>query len=445
MKKFAGLVSISVIVAILGACGSNGGSNNGGNGGEQASSSSGSASKVKLTMVESLSSPKRTEFLKQEISAFEAQNPGITVELITPPLESADNKINQMLSTKQDMDVLEVRDITVKQYVNNGYLEDLDSYTAQWPDFSTLTKNALTMAKDIDNKAYYIPYGIYQRQLFYRKDIFDEKGLTPPKTWEELYETGKKLTDPAQNKYGYAFRGGSGADQYITQIVQDYNGSNVNPNDSVFNKDGSNIFSTPGAVEALELYRKIYKEISPPDSASWAFAEQVQGFTSGTAAMLIQDPDTIDTVKSSLEEGQWATAPLPTGPDGVSHFVLGSAGWGMTSYSKHKDEAWKLISFLSSPEENLKFAKTSGVIPIHTTASNDEYFKTGAYAPYIEMGQQPDKYVGVKPFTNYKGYATYRQDGTDKGQAFLLGRTSAADLAKQFSDFWDNEKKNAGQ
>jgi len=440
MKKISSLVTIPLIVTALGACGNN----NGDNGDSGAASDGGSGKKVKLTMVESLSSPQRTDFLKQEISAFEAQNPGITVELITPPLESADNKINQMLSTKQDMDVLEVRDITVKQYVNNNYLENLDSYAAQWPDFATLTKNALTMAKDIDNKAYYIPYGIYQRELFYRKDLFDAQGLTPPKTWDELYETGKKLTDPSQNKYGYAFRGGSGADQYMSMIVQDYNGSNVNPNDSVFNNDGKNIFSTPGAVDALKMYQKIYKEISPPDSANWAFSEQVQGFTSGTVAMLIQDPDTIGTVQSSLQDGQWATAPLPTGPDGVSHFPLGSAGWGMTSYSKHKDEAWKLISFLSSPEENIKFAKTTGIIPIHTTASDDEFFKSGPYAPYIEMGKEPNKYVGVKPFTNYKGYATFRQDAVDKGQAFLLGQTSAEDLAKVFSDCWDNEKKNAG-
>jgi multiple sugar transport system substrate-binding protein len=434
LTKVASLVSIPVMASMLAACGGNGGSEGG------ASGESSGQPKVKLTMIESLSSPKRTEFLKQAIGEFEAQNPGITVELITPPLESADSKINQMFSAKQTLDVVEVRDVTVKQFVNNGYLEKLDSYAANWPDFSTLTASALTMAKDIDNTVYYIPYGIYQRQLFYRKDLFDAKGLSVPKTWEELYEVGKKLTDPAQNKYGYSFRGGSGAEQYITQIVQDYNGANVNPSDSVFNKDGSNIFSTPGAVEALELYKKIYKEISPPDSANWAFSEQVQGFTSGTTAMLIQDPDTIETVASSLEEGQWATAPLPTGPEGVSHFVLGSAGWGMTSYSEHKEEAWKLISFLSSPEQNLKFAKTSGVIPIHTTASEDEFFKTGAYAPYIQMAQEPDKYVGVKPFTNYKGYALYKQNGIEKGQAFIFGKISAQDLAKEFSDFWNKEK-----
>ncbi|CAH0120694.1 Cyclodextrin-binding protein [Paenibacillus sp. CECT 9249] len=434
MKKVVSLVLITALLLVLAACGSKENSNSG--------SDNTKGEQVKLTMVESLSSPKRTEFLKQSIAEFEKQNPNIKVELISPPLESADNKINQMLAAKQDVDVLEVRDITVAQFVNNSYLESLEPYVSNWADYSTLSVSALTMAKDINNTAYYIPYGIYQRELFYRTDLFAEKNLKVPTTWEELYEVGKALTDPSQNKYGYSFRGGAGAEQYMTQIVQDYNGSNVNPGDSVFNNDGSTIFSTPGAIEALELYKKIYKEISPPDSANWAFSEQVQGFTSGTTAMLIQDPDTIESIATALNEDQWASAPLPTGPDGVSHFVLGSAGWGMTSHSKHKDEAWKLIEFLSSPEQNLAFSKTAGIIPIHTTASDDEFFKVGAYAPYIEMANKPEQFVGVKPFTNYKGYQLYKQAGTEKGQAFLFDRVSAEDLAKEFDEFWINEKAN---
>lgn len=296
------------------------------------------------------------------------------------------------------------------------------------------------MATDIDKTAYYIPYGIYQRQLFYRKDLFEAKGLEVPKTWEELYEAGKKLTDPTQNKYGYSFRGGPGGEQYITQIVQDYNGANVNPSDSVFNKDGSNIFSTPGALKAVELYYNIYKDISPKDSASWGFSEQVQGFTSGTTAMLIQDPDTIDSVKTALDDSQWGTAPLPTGPDGIAHYVIGAAGWGMTSFSKHKEESWKLISFLSSPESNMEFAKIAGVIPIHTSASKDEFFTTGPYAPYIKMSSEPEKYIGVKPPTNYKGYSTYKQMGLEQGQSLLLGRMKSDELVASFSTFWDKEK-----
>jgi multiple sugar transport system substrate-binding protein len=440
-KNLSCLLITACFASTLTAC-SSGGSPTASDGG---SSSKESGKPVQLTMIESLASPKRTELLKQMIGDFEKQNPGIKVELVSPPLESADNKISTMLVAQQDLDILEVRDITVQQFVNNKYLESLDTYTSNWKDYTTVNQNSKKMATDINKTAYYIPYGLYQRQLFYRKDLFDAKGLKPPTTWEELYSTGKQLTDPAQNKYGYTFRGGPGADQYISQIVQDYNGNTVNPDDAMFTQDGKSIFSTPGALDAIKLYQKIYKETSPPDSASWGFSEQVQAFASGTTAMLIQDPDSIDAIKSKLQDGAWATAPLPMGPLGVAHFNVGAAGWGIPSYSKHKAESWKLIEFLSSPEQNLKFAKSVGTIPIHTTATNDEFFKTGPYAPYIQMNLSPDKFIAVKPSANYKNYQKFYKMGTEQGQALILGRTAPEQLLKNFDEFWTQEKANKGQ
>ena len=402
----------------------------------------GDGNTVTLKMIESLTSPTRTEVIKQMLAKFMEQNPNIKVELISPPLQSADNKIAQILSAKEELDVLEVRDITAKQFVTNKWIEDLKAYTDKWDGYKTLNSNALSMATYIDNTPYFIPYGLYQKIMFYRKDWFDEKGLTPPKTWQELYETGKKLTDPANNRYGYSFRGGAGANGYITEIIQDYNGNNINPDDSMFLKDGKTMYSSPEAVEAMKMYMNIYKDISPKDSLNWSYPEMVEGFVSGVTAILLQDPEVIDVTKQKMKEGTWATAPLPTGPQGQAHFGVGAAGWGMTSYSKHKEEAWKLIQFLSSPEENLFFTKKVGLIPIHTTAADDEFFKTGAYAPYLEMNAKPDNYVAVKPATDYAGSGEFNKINQEDGQALILNKMTIEDALKKWDEYWTKEKQN---
>jgi multiple sugar transport system substrate-binding protein len=54
---------------------------------------------VKLQMVESLTNPTRTALLKKLIGEFETKNPGITVQLISPPTNQADQKIQQMLQS----------------------------------------------------------------------------------------------------------------------------------------------------------------------------------------------------------------------------------------------------------------------------------------------------------------------------------------------------------
>ncbi|WP_231506267.1 ABC transporter substrate-binding protein [Paenibacillus sp. UNC451MF] len=400
-----------------------------------------SSGTVTLKMIESLTSPARTDVIKKMIASFESANPNIKVELISPPLESADNKISTMLAAKEALDVLEVRDVTVKQFVTNKWIADLTPYTSSWSNYKDLNANSLAMANYIDQKPYYIPYGLYQKMLFYRKDWFDQKGLTPPKTWEDLSKAAKTLTDPANNRFGYSFRGGSGADGYIVDLLRDYNGKNVNTDDAMFLKSGATIFSTPEAKQGMQLYVSLYKDGSPKDSVNWAFAEQVQGFVSGATGMLIQDPDTIDPVKQKLKEGTWATAPMPTGPSGASHYKVGAAGWGVTSYSKHPKEAWKLIEFISSPEQNAVFTKVAGVIPIHNSASVDKYFKEGAYKPYIDMANDTAHYIPYKPETDYKGFGEWRKIVQQDAQGVLLGQLTIDDALKKWDTYWVNEKK----
>ena len=75
---------------------------------------------VKLQMVESLTNPARTELIRGLLQDFEKEHPNIKVELISPPTEQADQKIQQMLQSGSGVDVLEVRDLTVGPFSNNG-------------------------------------------------------------------------------------------------------------------------------------------------------------------------------------------------------------------------------------------------------------------------------------------------------------------------------------
>ncbi|AHV96480.1 ABC transporter substrate-binding protein [Paenibacillus sabinae] len=432
-KWFASTLLLVTALSSLTACGSGTSS--------EGAAGSGSTEPVKIRMIESLTSPARTEVLKQMVSKFEEANPGIDVELISPPLDSADTKIAQMLSSKADIDVLEVRDSTVKQFVTNNWIADLSPYTSKWSGYGTLNASAQMSANYIENKPYYIPYGLYEKILFYRTDWFKEKGLEAPKTWEELYAAAKAITDPSKNRYGYSFRGGKGADSYIVDMIRDYNGTNTNPEDAMFLKNGNTIFSTPEAKQALENHLNIYKDGSPKDSVNWGFAEMVEGFEAGVTGMLIQDPDVIDVVKQKMGEGTWSTAAIPAGPSGVTHYKVGAAGWGMAAHSEHKDEAWKLIEFLSSPEQNEFFTQKIGLIPVHTTASENEFYKTGYYKPYMDMNADAAHYIPVKPETDYKGFGEWRSIIQQDTQAIIFGRLSVDDALKKWDAYWLDQKK----
>ncbi len=136
---------------------------------------------VTLQMVESLTNPARTEVLKSLIADFEADNPKIKVELISPPTDQADQKITQMLQSGSGVDVLEVRDITVGPFSTNGWLDDMSGELEDWKGWDDLTDNATKYAKGEDGKVYYVPYGFYGLSLFYRTDLIKEAGFDGPR------------------------------------------------------------------------------------------------------------------------------------------------------------------------------------------------------------------------------------------------------------------------
>jgi multiple sugar transport system substrate-binding protein len=400
---------------------------------------SGSGSgKVTLQMIESLTSPARTETLKEILADFEKENPNIKVELISPPFDQADSKIMTMLGAKQDLDVMEARDNNVAELVNNNYLEPLEDYTAKWDDYATVSGTARVVGS-IDDKLYFLANALYQRQMFYRKDWFDEAGIQVPATYQEMYEAGKQLTDPSKNRYGFSFRGGPGSNSTSDALIMSYNQANINLEDPLFLKSGGTIFSTPEAQAAMELYVNIYKETSPKDSVNWGFAEQVQAFTSGVTAILLQDPDVIQTVQDSMEASTWATAPLPAGPTGKALVSTGAAGWAMVKNSKHKEEAWKLVEFLSSPEQNTKLAKSTGVIPLHTTATSDPFFQSGPYKTLLDMTAEPDTFINYKT-VSYPGSSEWGKMAMDNNQAILLDKATIEDTLKAWDTFWLQQK-----
>ncbi|MDR6551600.1 sugar ABC transporter substrate-binding protein [Paenibacillus qinlingensis] len=400
--------------------------------------------KVTLRMIESLTNPNRTRILKGMIAQFESHNPNIHVELISPPFGQADITIRTMLSVKQELDVLEVRDINVADLASQGYIDALNTYIATWDEQNTLSRAAKSISV-VGRKNYFIANGLYQRQMFYRKDWFEAAGLKPPSTWEELYQISKKLTDPAKNRYGFSFRGAKGSVSTLDSMILAYNGDRVNLEDGPFLNDGSTIYASPEAVKAMDVYVKLYKEASPPDSIYWGFQEQVDAFTSGTTGILLQDPDVIQTIQDSLQPDMWSTAPMPTGPTGNALVSVGGAGWGMASYSKHKAEAWKLIAFLSGAKQNTELAKKYGVIPTHTSAAADSFFQTGPYKTLLDMTLKPDKYLLYKPPFQYPGNSNWDKIAMDNSQALLMGKTSIQETLGKWDAFWKEQKRNMGE
>ncbi|PYD02445.1 sugar ABC transporter substrate-binding protein [Microbacterium esteraromaticum] len=394
--------------------------------------------KVTLQMVESLTNPARTELIRGLLDDFEKENPDIKVTLVSPPTEQADQKIQQMLQSGKGVDVLEVRDITVGPFSNNGWLRDLSADVKKWDGWDALTENAQSASVAEDGKSYFLPYGFYGLSLFYRKDLVQQAGFDgPPTSWKDLLEQASKIQDPGKNIYGYAFRGGQNANSNVVAAIEAYTIDDLDVDDAFLLKNGDTMFSAPEAQDAVDDYFELFEKASPPSAVSWGYPEMVAGFTNGSTAFLLQDPEVIATVQdSSLKPEQWDTAPLLTGPTGKAAQPLAVAGWGVAEKSANSEAAVKLVEFLASEEPATEFAQANSLVPIVSSAADDEFYKTGPWTSYVTMTENPDTYINVRQPRGVSWWTEWIQKSDQDVQKVLLGNMTTEELLTSWDEFW---------
>ena len=408
-----------------------------------ASGGSGSAGgKVTLQMVESLTNPDRTKLIRSLLDDFQKANPDITVKLVSPPTEQADTTIQQMLQSGKGIDVLETRDITVGPFSNNHWLYDMSKDLKSWDGWGELTDNA-KKAADSDGKTWFVPYGFYGLSLFYRTDLVKDAGFDgPPHSWKDLLEQASKIQDPSKNQYGYAFRGGKNANSNVVAAIEAYTIDDLDASNAFLLKDGKTIFSSPDAQQAVDDYFALFKKASPPSAVSWGYPEMVAGFTNGTTAFLLQDPEVIATVSaSSLKKDQWSTAPLLVGPSGKAAQPLAVAGWGIAQSSQHKEAAVKLVEYLSSAKPATTFAQKNSLVPIIAAAAKDPFYSTGPWTSYVTMTEHPDTYINVQQPRGEAWWTEWIQKSDQDVQSVLLGNMTTKDLLTSWDEYWTAKYK----
>jgi len=127
------------------------------------------------------------------------------------------------------------------------------------------------------------------------------------------------------------------------------------------------VFSEPEFRKAFEFYAKIFRDSLAPPAGQGQIANPYQEFERGTFAMYITGPWQLGEFANRISPGMqdaWDTAPLP-GPTGDSSGVSMAGGSSLVMFdaSPNKEAAWRLITFLSQPEQQARFYAISGNLP----------------------------------------------------------------------------------
>ena len=269
-------------------------------------------------------------------------------------------------------------------------LEPLDSWVSKEPaSFKGDFYKGLLDYNSIAGKLLGLPIGYTTHVVYYNKDLFDKAGVPYPKgdwTWDELLATAKKVANPSQKIYGFAFQ--QEPDPY------DFEHYLWNVGVSYLGPEGSfkNGFKDPKVVALLTKMQNAIKE---------GYAISVEGSGSremrtGKLAMFINGSWSIPSLKEA--NVNFGLAKMPSAEKGKKSIsVISVSGIAMYNKSKNKDAAWRFMKFWVSPEANIM--RLDHELPVlHSVVEKEKLTTDPMKALFYEMLEQSEGYVS----TSYK-------------------------------------------
>jgi multiple sugar transport system substrate-binding protein len=353
----------TVLAAGVAACSSGNGSS--GNN----SSGSGSASATQTIVFAESGLGAEGEETQKQISAFEAANPTIkvSIQVLSPDSTTYLSQLeHDFISGSSTPDVFE-SDVTYPaKFAQAGWVLGLNQFTPDPGQFFQTEVNAGTY----NNTLYAAPWFDNPEGLYYRTDLIKSPPTSPQQVVTDAEAAMK--ADP-KLKEGIAFE----ADKYEGAItafltVDSAFGGTLNPQN----------VNTPGNIAALNwLHSAIYdSHIAPTAVTGWQEGQVEQEFVSGYAAFSINYPFVNSLATTPPVKGHVGYIPFPAGPGGTPGAALGGEMLAINAKTTHAAAAWKLIQFLTSPQQEVNRAIVTGDPPSLPSAYTSQLL---AAAPYF--------------------------------------------------------------
>ena len=404
------------------------------------------AKPVTVRLIEFFAGPARTPLLNAYARQFEAKNPNVKVEIISPSQADSAAKITQLLQAK-NVDIVEPAGAIMGQAMSAKQLANIYPYFSKTKGWAGLTDYSKFQAELYGKKTtYMVPNGYYVKAAFVRPEPIAagapavlakiKKGTA---TWADILAA--KSSNTATSSM-YAMRGARASFTQAIFIIRAYNAPDLNSGGYWNKSTKTSMFNSAKSKEALDLMMKIWKEASPAASVAWGYPEMVQGFVDGTAHYLIQDNEVIQIVDEKyapFDSGKWIMAQMPKGPTGYAAQDVSGGGWSIAQSSKCKNIATNFLDYITTDPQHSSFARAYGVGPVTKTAASDPFFKTGAWAIYDKIGKDPKELKLDGSDVAQVCYGEFFTQADKDMQAMYAGSLSTADALKQWATFWDTK------
>ncbi|HEY9615295.1 MAG TPA: sugar ABC transporter substrate-binding protein [Microcoleaceae cyanobacterium] len=365
---------------------------------------------------------------------FEAANPDLELRWVV--LE--ENVLRQRTTTDVasqggQFDVLTIGSYEAPIWARRDWLRPLDLPASY--DVNDLIK-PVREGLSSDGKLYAVPFYAESSMLYYRKDLFDQAGITVPEqpTYAQVREWASKVHNPQNGVYGMCLRGKPGWGEnmaFLSTLVNTYGGQ-------WFDMQWQPTINTPAWKNAIGYYVDLMQKYGPPGASSNGFNENLALFSTGKCGMWV-DATVAAGLLSNPKESQvydkigFARAPIEQYPNGSNW--LWAWALAIPKTSKSPEAAQRFIAWATSKEYVQLVANQNGWVAVPpgtriSTYQNPNYQKAAPFAPIVlrsiqsaditHPSAQPTPYKGVQ----YVDIPEFQAIGSSVGQTIAAALTS---------------------
>ncbi|HZZ45562.1 MAG TPA: sugar ABC transporter substrate-binding protein [Pseudonocardia sp.] len=283
---------------------------------------------------------------------FEKAHPGVRLKFVSLSENQARAKITASVATGgTEFDVVMISNYEAPQWAKDGWLTNLQPYANATPgydtaDFLPQVREALSYQGDM----YAVPFYGESSFLAYRKDLFQQAGLTMPEhpTWTQVRDFAARLDNKKAGVSGICLRGLPGWGEVLAPldtVINTFGGS-------WFNAKWDAQLTSPETTQAVQFYVDLVRQYGEPGPALTSFGQCATLFGQGNVAMWYDATSVVNVLEDPTQSkvvGKVGYAPAPVEKTAHSGWLY---TWALAipKTSEHKDSAWQFMSWMTSKD-----------------------------------------------------------------------------------------------
>lgn len=346
-----------------------------------------------------LSNQHRPDVMRQAFDIYQQRNPNVRIvhETGGNTSELQAQYLNTVLSAKDpSLDIFLIDVIRPAQFGAAQWAVPMNDQVGPLEPFLKRYLPAYAEANVIDGQLVSLPAFADAMFLYYRKDLLEKYGLQPPKTWDELAVSARKILDGEKdpNLQGVSFQGRAIEGAVCTFLLPYWSQGKE------LVKDGRLTMDRAAGERSLQMWLDLVdKGVAKRNIAEVATDDTRREFQNGQVAFavlwsygwsLFQGADS--AVKDKV-----GVAVLPAMTGGTNPSCIGGWQWAVSAFSTKRAAAIDLVKFMSSPEVSELLAVRGSLMPVFPEVFTDP--DVVAAVPWFAQARPVVEQARARPVT----------------------------------------------